>query len=272
MKIDMRLNKRPIKRDTTTPFTYRVRCSVTNDNYYGVKYAEGCHPDDLWTTYYTSSKYVEALIKEHGIESFGIQIRKIFDTVEEAIKWEQRVNRKVMNWPNFLNRHCGYAFSKESCALGARNFAKMYPEKKSEIGRRAGKKADITHKKNGTGFYDKRICSNGGKIGGRKTANSGRFQTAEWRKLCSRADSIWYTDGKNNERIPKNFTRNFELTHPTWKRGIIRENLQVPDNRGRVYLHHPTENGVKRFIFPDSDIYQDLLKQGYYSKSNHKFA
>ena len=62
--------------------------------------------------------------------------------------------------------------------------------------------------------YFKTLTTDHAIIMGRKTADSGRFQTAEWRRLCSRADSIWYTDGKNNERVPKNFIRNFELNHP----------------------------------------------------------
>jgi hypothetical protein len=88
-----------------TPFTYYLFHRPTGVKYYGVRYANNCSPNDLWKTYFSSSKKVRFLIEEYGIESFDYQIRKVFDSKEAAISWEQRVLRrlKVLNKTEWLN-------------------------------------------------------------------------------------------------------------------------------------------------------------------------
>jgi hypothetical protein len=56
------------------PFTYLVKHVPTNRYYYGVKIKKGCHPYDLWTKYFTSSKKVKGLIKRYGKKSFIFEI------------------------------------------------------------------------------------------------------------------------------------------------------------------------------------------------------
>ena len=74
-----------------TPYTYLIKWSSTNMKYYGVRYAKNCHPNDLWTSYFTSSDYVEEYRKIHG-EPDIIQIRKIFpDDPISARRWESKV-------------------------------------------------------------------------------------------------------------------------------------------------------------------------------------
>jgi hypothetical protein len=61
--------------------------------YYGVRYARNCHPDDLWTIYFTSSSYVADYISKHGAPDI-IQIRKRFygpNRVTESKRYEHRV-------------------------------------------------------------------------------------------------------------------------------------------------------------------------------------
>ena len=79
----------------TVYFTYYIYNRITNQHYYGARWKTGCHPNDLWNTYFTSSKKVKQLIKEHGKESFDVQIRKIFDTREQCQLWEQKVLTKL---------------------------------------------------------------------------------------------------------------------------------------------------------------------------------
>lgn len=99
----------------TQPFTYRVRFIPTGEYYYGVRYAKNCNPSDLWTKYFTSSKKVKNLIKKYGKDSFEYEIRKIFNTSEDAILWEHRVNSRTKIWPNYLNesdaKHQGSKYS-----------------------------------------------------------------------------------------------------------------------------------------------------------------
>lgn len=80
---------------STIFFTYHIYHPKTNKNYYGARWKPGCKPEDLWTTYFTSSKKVHALIKEYGKESFVITIRKTFNNKTDCISWEQRVLKKV---------------------------------------------------------------------------------------------------------------------------------------------------------------------------------
>jgi hypothetical protein len=77
----------------TIPFTYLLGWTEHDMWYYGVKYAEGCSPDDLWTTYYTSSTYVKDFRAIYG-EPDIIKIRKIFKSQKSAIDWEDGVIRR----------------------------------------------------------------------------------------------------------------------------------------------------------------------------------
>jgi hypothetical protein len=86
-------------------YTYLIGWSKHNIWYYGVRYAKNCHPDDLWKTYFTSSKYVKSFRISHG-EPDIIKVRKIFINEKNAIKCEDRVIRtlKLYQKDNFLNK------------------------------------------------------------------------------------------------------------------------------------------------------------------------
>jgi hypothetical protein len=87
-------------------FTYLLKHIPTNKYYYGVRFKKGCHPKDLWTKYFTSSKKVKGLIKRYGKKSFIFEIRKTFKTQQQAINWENKVLRrmKVIYREDFLNQ------------------------------------------------------------------------------------------------------------------------------------------------------------------------
>ena len=89
----------------TIPFTYLIKHISTNKYYYGVRFKKGCHPNDLWTKYFTSSKKVKYLIKKYGKKSFKFEIRRTFKKVQQAINWENKVLKKmkVIYKDNFLN-------------------------------------------------------------------------------------------------------------------------------------------------------------------------
>lgn len=91
---------------STVPFTYYLQHIPTGKKYYGVRYARGCHPDDLWRTYFTTSDIVHQMIKEYGKESFRYSIRRIFQDSKKALKWEQRVLRRlrVSKRDDWINR------------------------------------------------------------------------------------------------------------------------------------------------------------------------
>ena len=87
------------------PFTYLIKHIPTNKYYYGVRFKKNCHPNDLWTKYFTSSKKVKRLIKRYGKKSFQFEIRKTFKTGTQALNWEHKVLKrlKVIYKDNFLN-------------------------------------------------------------------------------------------------------------------------------------------------------------------------
>lgn len=101
------------------PYTYFIKWSKTGIQYYGVRYCRNCCPSDLWTTYFTSSKYVKEYRKLHG-EPDIIQIRKVFDTKEKAIIFESKFLKKVnaVKRNDFLNKTDGKAISYNSHPKG----------------------------------------------------------------------------------------------------------------------------------------------------------
>lgn len=92
-----------------TPYTYLITFLPTGQQYYGVRTKQGCHPTDLWNSYYTSSKTVRQLIKQHGADAFRWEVRKTFSNREDAIIWEHRLLSRIdaARNPNYLNKNNG---------------------------------------------------------------------------------------------------------------------------------------------------------------------
>jgi hypothetical protein len=106
------------------PYTYLLKWSTTGMKYYGVRYASGCHPTDLWNPYKTSSKHVKSYVQEYGNPDI-ISVRKVFrgkNAVEKAQRWEHTVlrRRKVITNPTFLNRTDNKSISPEDCGKSAK--------------------------------------------------------------------------------------------------------------------------------------------------------
>ena len=89
------------------PYTYLIGWTNQQKYYYGVRYSKTCHPDNLFKTYFTSSKYVKEFIKQYGIPDL-IQIRKTFINKDDAILWESKVLTRMNvvkddRWLNHTN-------------------------------------------------------------------------------------------------------------------------------------------------------------------------
>lgn len=76
--------------DIYQPYTYLIGWSKHDRWYYGVRFAKGCNPSDLWVKYFTSSKLVARCRAIYG-EPDVIDVRKTFATKTEAIDWEAKV-------------------------------------------------------------------------------------------------------------------------------------------------------------------------------------
>jgi hypothetical protein len=94
------------------PYTYLIRHRPTNRVYYGVRAANKVEPEqDLWHHYFTSSPKVQQLIEETGRDSFDVEIRRVFETKEQAVAWETRVLRRcrVLQDDRWINQNvAGY--------------------------------------------------------------------------------------------------------------------------------------------------------------------
>lgn len=139
----------------TVPFTYLIGWSTEKRYYYGVRYKRGTTPVDLWTIYFTSSKFVKRMRELHG-EPDIIEIRKIFQNIEAAINWESRVLKrmKVSQRSDFINIHdskamtCfGRVASTETRMKMAEAARRRRGEKRSIAARENMRKAQQNHHK-----------------------------------------------------------------------------------------------------------------------------
>jgi hypothetical protein len=87
-----------------TPYTYLIIHKHTGRFYYGSRYGIGCHPSDFWVSYFTSSNDIKEMISEDSADSFHIEIRKVFDSVDRCRYWEARVIDKMLSHPLCINR------------------------------------------------------------------------------------------------------------------------------------------------------------------------
>lgn len=144
-----------------TPFTYYLYHPETKMHYYGVRYKRGCEVSDIWTTYFTSSKKVKALIEVYGKDSFEVEVRKTFDSVSAARRWETKVLRRLKvekkkHWLNITSKeapHCvpGLIPTKEhreKVAASKRGKKRVFNDKWREnmAAARRGKKKSSEHK------------------------------------------------------------------------------------------------------------------------------
>lgn len=101
-------------------YTYLIGWSKLNRWYYGVSFKEGRTEQDLWKTYFTSSKYVKEFVSEHGDPDI-IVIRKRFVSGEKARLWESRVLRRlnVVHDDRWLNKTDNRAIDPERALAGS---------------------------------------------------------------------------------------------------------------------------------------------------------
>lgn len=80
--------------DKRGPYTYLIGWRALDLWYYGVRYAQGCDPSELWTSYFTSSKRIPILRSLHG-EPDVVEVRQIFANPLKATAWESRVLKRM---------------------------------------------------------------------------------------------------------------------------------------------------------------------------------
>lgn len=119
--------------NTYQPYTYLIGWSDRDVWYYGVRFAKNCHPSELWVSYFTSSKYVSLFRDKHG-EPDIVQIRRIFETAEQAVMWETKVLHRTnaIYEQKWLNRniagHWNSTYSTPN-PLAGKTYDELYGDK-----------------------------------------------------------------------------------------------------------------------------------------------
>lgn len=82
------------------PYAYSLE--FQNRVHSGIRYGKNAHPDELWKTFFTSSKY----IKKHRLELGDptIKILDVFSTKEEAKDYENKYIRDYRNMDRGYNQ------------------------------------------------------------------------------------------------------------------------------------------------------------------------
>jgi hypothetical protein len=184
------------------PYTYLIKHRPSGKVYYGFRCANRVEPhEDLWKQYFTSSPGVQQLIETTGVDSFDVEVRRVFETKEQAVAWETRVltRCKVLHDDRWLNQNvAGY----------------IVPTEKSR------KKISDYHKDKPKSDEHKQNLSKSQK--GKPKANS-KNQTPEYRALMSTLKS-----GINNPMYGKGCTPERAAKIGAANKGKVPANKGVP--------------------------------------------
>lgn len=129
----------------TSPFFYILRHKDTGIKYAGIKFAKGCHPSDLLTKYFTSSKVVSKMLSE-DINSFVIEKIIEFDNKDNLIEFEEffltEVNAAYSN--KWFNQAMGKAINPDAVSktcmekYGVSNWMQSDDAKEMKLGYKVG--------------------------------------------------------------------------------------------------------------------------------------
>uniref|UniRef100_B0T623 Nuclease associated modular domain-containing protein n=1 Tax=Caulobacter sp. (strain K31) TaxID=366602 RepID=B0T623_CAUSK len=114
------------------PFLYAIGWTKLDKWYIGCRYAKGCKPSDLWTIYFTSSRYVDAFRKEHG-EPDHIEVLFTGSKAFVRVKEEETLRQWTMHRDErFLNATIG-GFSFSTDKRGNPKGAKLSAQRRANV-------------------------------------------------------------------------------------------------------------------------------------------
>jgi len=86
-----------------TPYIYKIKHIPSGRYYIGSQYGKNADPENFWSSYVTSSKYVQQLITEDGLDSFMVvKVAPRHDAREYESKLLRRIYRRFGK-EKFLN-------------------------------------------------------------------------------------------------------------------------------------------------------------------------
>ena len=115
---------------TSIPYTYLIGWTTHNKWYYGRRTSKNCHPDELWKTYFTSSKHVAAFVVQHSAPDV-VEVRKLFPgDPGRCAEWESRVLRRIDAqhsgmWLNMKNGDSNWDTTGRSFCLSEKTKARI---------------------------------------------------------------------------------------------------------------------------------------------------
>jgi hypothetical protein len=229
------------------PFVYIIKNKTTQLKYLGVKYAKGCNPTDMWTSYFTSSKLVKKLINQFGYDDWIIKIIHQFpNDPEAAILKEASYFKYLRIRDDYLNITYSSGCqdlriaSKGGKVGGAIVFARKIGifrcnEERKKWASAAGKIGGTKQRDEKLGFHglskeQKLINSSAaGKINSIKNDWGNKQKQANRGKIGGPKNKgfVWLTDGNINikyspklqKQIP---TEQYLINNPTFRRGRTR--------------------------------------------------
>ena len=205
-------------------YTYLLKFKPENKFYYGVRFKNvrlKRHPaEDFMINYTTSSEQINELITEHGLDAFEWEIRKTFDTAEQAIAWET----KVLNRAKVLSRqHIWFNANIAGYKITTPQGRKRISERHTGVAKTEEHKEKIR-------------ASNIGK-------NKGKTPTEEHRRKNSEANS-----GKNNPRYGVIVSEETCKRISAAKKGKPAKNKGIPMSEEQKAAIRDTKAATKTYL------------------------
>lgn len=223
------------------PYTYLIGWSKLNKWYYGVRYSEKqiANPSDLWTTYFTSSKYVKLFRSENG-EPDTISVRKTFLSKEDALNYEHKILRrlKVTRKDYWLNKTDNKSIvnDQETMIIIAQKVSNSLKGRiRSEEHCRnislskKGKKPNVSEKSKKIIFEATHTVA----------ANNKRSKSIR--------NKIWITDGNSNKRIDKTsiIPKQWFIGRSNFKTTFNQDRLELSSKLGLANSKEVMYEGIK---------------------------
>jgi len=191
-------------------YTYLIGWSSFGKFYYGVRFAKGCSPDELWVSYFTSSKHVKRFAKLNGPPDI-VQIRRTFDSIDAARAFESKVLKRIrkIDESKWLNKTDNISIPSGRANTKGKTYEEIYgPEKaailrelrritfgKSSTGRKHSEETKAKMSKSRTGLTSNKRGKTYEELYGEEKASAIK------EKLCLAERSPYKIIGKTYEEI-----------------------------------------------------------------------
>jgi hypothetical protein len=220
-------------------YVYKVTFLPTNQYYIGYRGSKNSKPSDLFNTYFTSSKVVARLIKEHGVDNFTKEILAEFDTGTEAYEYEQQLLREhnVESNTQLLNKRL------TSCALDA--FKKHTSKTRTQMSQRRKQLWEDP-------AYREKV-SNSVKQSWADPNRVTSLQTPEFRQLKSQQSKEMWQDPTYLEKYTRAHTE--AMAEPEYREWHSEHKTELW--KDPLYRQQQTESRKKRWADPE---YKEMMR------------